>query len=98
MHNYLVKILAELGYCLTIINAIAKEMEVMDDERSGLGECADNFRFALESNPEQMKAYEDAQCHGCCGYYDTTVEVDLGKDWEGNAQKEIVHVGWNYGH
>ena len=48
---------------------------------------ADNFRISDGSALEDA-LYFVAQFHGCCGYHDTTLNVD-GKEYK---------VGFNYGH
>jgi hypothetical protein len=52
-------------------------------------ECWDNFRVADASNPEQVKEYRRRQKDGCCGFYDTAIEV---------GKRHAVMVGFNYGH
>lgn len=48
----------------------------------------DNYRYAEKGNLEQEKKYRELKSKGCCGFYDTEMEVN-GKTYL---------VGWNYGH
>jgi hypothetical protein len=48
----------------------------------------DNFRYARESNKVEMEAYEEQQRNGCCGSFDSRIEVG----------EEAILIGWNYGH
>lgn len=52
-------------------------------------ECADNYRFALDSDKDQVDAYYDQRERGCCGYADYQVQDNQGRVWL---------VGCNYGH
>lgn len=38
--------------------------------RYGMNNCADNFRFALMSNPFELMQYNRNKENGCCGFYD----------------------------
>lgn len=51
-------------------------------------EFADNFRFSPVEDAEGMGQYSDIQWNGCCGCFDTEIDVN-GVRWA---------VGCNYGH
>ena len=57
-------------------------------EDDGL-EYADNYRYALVSDPTSVSDFEDASARGCCGCFETTVLDNQGREWM---------VGCNYGH
>lgn len=54
---------------------------------------ADNLRVALKSRPKQVADYQARAKDGCCGAEDVELEVE-----EKNGAKEIVMVGFNFGH
>jgi len=58
-------------------------------------DCADNFRIARASDPEEVKAYQDAYDEGCCGFYDTVIMVQHESN---NFLSEAFLFGFNYGH
>lgn len=51
-------------------------------------EYADNYRAYRISDKFLLAEYGEAESHGCCGYYSSTVVVD-GEEWM---------YGCNYGH
>jgi len=51
-------------------------------------QCCDNWRYARASNEEEVFNYEASAEEGCCGFFDTTIEVE----------GETIMIGFNYGH
>lgn len=51
-------------------------------------EYADNHRFAYTDDDIAMEQYEQQQFHGCCGSFDSIIEVDGRR----------AYIGCNYGH
>jgi hypothetical protein len=51
-------------------------------------ECADNFRYARASMPEEIASYKRLEAEGCCGSFDEEI----------NVTQEVIKVGFNYGH
>jgi hypothetical protein len=59
-----------------------------------LDNCADNFRFALMSNPFELMQYNRNKENGCCGFYDEEL-VFIDRDTK--EEKKFV-IGFNFGH
>lgn len=51
-------------------------------------EYADNYRICKVGDVDDEYRYMDAKHKGCCGFYDTEIEID-GEQWM---------IGCNYGH
>ncbi len=51
-------------------------------------EYADNHRFAFTDDPTAVAEYEEKQERGCCGSFDSIIEV--------NGRR--AYIGCNYGH
>jgi len=51
-------------------------------------DCADNHRYAVVGNQEQVDRYYELQSNGCCGFVDVELEVD----------GQTLLFGFNYGH
>jgi len=66
--------------------ATRKHLESLDLECRY--EFADNFRFARQDNADEIRTYQNAYDHGCCGFYDTDLTVD----------GQTILIGFNYGH
>lgn len=58
-------------------------------EAVGDSEYVDNIRYAPADDPVRMADYQVRKEHGCCGYYDETVEHPVYGRW---------CIGFNYGH
>ncbi len=50
--------------------------------------CVNNERFAFKDDESAMAAYGDAQNSGCCGSFDSEVEIG----------GRTAMIGCNYGH
>ena len=50
--------------------------------------CIDNIRFAYKDDEEEMRKYDEQCARGCCGYYDSEV----------NVNGRFAMVGCNFGH
>jgi hypothetical protein len=50
--------------------------------------CCDNYRIADVAIPAEVEGYEAAVDKGCCGFFESTVEVS----------GRTFRIGFNYGH
>jgi len=74
----------------TVITTTSFKSE--DEAKDWLGEqdleCADNYRFAFIDDHEAVNKYEEIQSNGCCGFFDSIIEI--------NGRR--AYIGCNYGH
>jgi hypothetical protein len=66
---------------------VARNLLLAEIEKNKF-ECDDNHRIALKGDAHDEARYQHQQQSGCCGEFDTEVEVD-GVTWK---------IGCNYGH
>lgn len=64
-----------------ITNKIRKAIRKTSDN------CIDNFRFSV--NKDNESNYELAVKNGCCGFYDSQIQLKRG---------DVIKFGFNYGH
>lgn len=66
-----------------------KALEILEKHIENFSlDYADNFRVANMNSQEEMDAFEEQSMNGCCGSYETEIEIN-GETWM---------IGCNYGH